>query len=99
MNVKLKYLKKWLKSRKQVALNYDKKIKNSVIKPTTSPNNTHAYHLYVIRVKNRSKVIKELKKIRLIVEFIIQSPFTNKKYTKKLIKILNLLILIKLSMK
>ena len=57
LNVKLKYLKKWLKSRKQAALIYDKNIKNSVIKPTTSPNNTHAYHLYVIRVKNRSKVI------------------------------------------
>tara|TARA_B100001564_G_C20661745_1_gene681889 strand:+ start:502 stop:1608 length:1107 start_codon:yes stop_codon:yes gene_type:complete len=83
LNVKLKYLKKWLKSRKQVALNYDKNIKNSVIKPSTSPNNTHAYHLYVIRVKNRSKVVKELIKNKIDCRIHYPIPIHKQKIYKE----------------
>ena len=60
LNVKLKYLEKWLKKKTSIAAEYKNLIKDSVIKPAVLKNHTHAYHLFVVRVKNREKVLKEL---------------------------------------
>ncbi len=52
-----------LKRRQEIALEYDKAFENTavkIIKP--SPTAGHAYHLYVIQVKNRKALYEYLKK-------------------------------------
>ena len=89
LNVKLKYLRKWLKSRKKVAINYDKKIKKSVVKPRTLTGYSHAYHLYVIRVKNRKKVLNELKKNNIDCRIHYPIPVHKQKIYKEINKRFN----------
>jgi dTDP-4-amino-4,6-dideoxygalactose transaminase len=54
--VKLKHLDSSNQKRAEVAQNYLEGIKNPKITlPKISPNNTHVWHLFVIRVKNRDE--------------------------------------------
>ena len=63
LNVKLKYLNKDNNERRSIANYYNKNINNyKILKPLEKPNCYHVYHLYVIRCKNRDKLIRELRK-------------------------------------
>ena len=66
LNVKLKYLNKDNILRRSIADFYNKNINNNkIIKPLENTDSYHVYHLYVIRCKNREKLIEELRKRRI----------------------------------
>lgn len=78
LRVKLPYLNQWTVSRQHVAIWYDDYLDNSkVIIPTIRENSTHVFHLYVIRVQNRSEVQKALdeSKISYAVHYPTPLPF------------------------
>lgn len=61
LDVKLKYLDKWNDYRRAVANRYLNEIKNSkVILPILAENNSHVWHLFVVRVENREEFQKYL---------------------------------------
>lgn len=61
LRVKLKYLDKWTDMRRKNAMRYTEKFKGvDVITPVEYKHNRHVYHLYVIRVKNRPKLMDYL---------------------------------------
>jgi dTDP-4-amino-4,6-dideoxygalactose transaminase len=64
LRVKLRYLKKWIKKRQEIANYYNQSLKGvSDIKvPEILPDRTHTFHQYTIRVsaRVRSKIIKYL---------------------------------------
>ena len=61
LNEKLKYLDKWIASRRAKAKYYDKKLSEKAL--IRAPKNSlSTYHLYVIKVTDNLKVIEELKK-------------------------------------
>jgi dTDP-4-amino-4,6-dideoxygalactose transaminase len=55
LSVKLKHLAAWTAQRQEIASWYDEALQDSegIILPTTHPNATHVYHLYVIRSEKR----------------------------------------------
>ena len=61
LDVKLKYLEEWIKHRIAIAEIYDDGLRDFVIIPNRTLDVRHAFHLYVVRVQNRSKVIELLK--------------------------------------
>lgn len=61
LRVKLRHLDKWTEMRRKNAGLYNEELKNSkVIIPAESSFNRHVYHLYVVRAKNRQKLIEHL---------------------------------------
>lgn len=60
--VKLKYIEKWTRERQQVASWYDVALKDApgITLPTTHPDASHSYHLYVIRSQNRDALQQRL---------------------------------------
>jgi len=60
--VKLKYYKKDLKLRQEVAEKYSKKLLGKIVKPTIKSDRTSAWAQYSIRVNNRDEVQVKLKK-------------------------------------
>jgi len=63
LRVKLKYLLKWTHRRRQIAKHYDMLLEQlDVIPPAVSDYAKHVYHQYVIRVKNRERVLEALAK-------------------------------------
>ena len=57
LRVKLKYLNKWNKLRREHAYFYNKLLKGArVVTPVELDGIEHVYHLYVVRVKNRDKL-------------------------------------------
>ena len=61
LQTKLKYLDKWIESRRKNALMYTELLRDSdLIAPGEKKFAKHAYHLYVIRSKNRDYLIKKL---------------------------------------
>lgn len=60
LNVKLAHLDEWVKLRRAVAKRYDEGLKDIVIIPKVMDGVEHAYHLYVVRVKNREAIQKAL---------------------------------------
>ena len=62
LNLKLKYLSKHIKKRRQIAQIYNSKIKNSkLILPNEIKNHYHSYYVYVVRHPNRDKIMTYLK--------------------------------------
>ena len=56
--IKLKYLDRWNNSRREKAEQYNGTIKNdSIIKPFQAEYAGHVYHLYVVRCRERDKLI------------------------------------------
>lgn len=56
LNVKLKYLDKWNEDRNRIANIYLSKINNELVTlPSVSSYNTHIWHIFAVRVKNREK--------------------------------------------
>lgn len=62
LRVKLKYLDSWNQKRSEHAKAYDDGLKGlPIVVPKVNPDNTHVYHLYVIRTKSRNKLAQFLK--------------------------------------
>ncbi len=62
LSVKMKYIQQWTEQRRAVAAQYNSILKDieKVIIPQEGPLAKHVYHLYVIQVDNRDKVLKTL---------------------------------------
>ena len=59
---KLKYINLWCEKRRQKASYYTEKMQEfDLVMPKTNSFNKHVFHLYVIRVKERDKLIEHLK--------------------------------------
>lgn len=61
LRVKLKYLAKDTQKRNEIANIYFEKLKNIVTLPKIRPNCTHAFHLFVIMIKNRDNMQEAIK--------------------------------------
>jgi dTDP-4-amino-4,6-dideoxygalactose transaminase len=81
LSVKLKYLDIWNDKRQQVAAFYFQELANNskFILPFHDQNNKHVYHLFVLRCKNRDKLIELLddKMISWGVHYPNALPFTD----------------------
>jgi len=77
LDVKLKYLEQWTERRRAIAKKYDEGLKDIGITPVTFPSARHVYHLYVIRVKNRERIMQALNKdgISTGIHYPIPLPF------------------------
>jgi dTDP-4-amino-4,6-dideoxygalactose transaminase len=63
LNVKMKYLEKSVLERIETANIYSENLRDLKLKnPQISAGNQHSFHLYVIRIKNREKIIEKLNK-------------------------------------
>lgn len=61
LNVKLRYLPEWTKSRRMLAGQYNRLLKDlNVVTPYADERAEHVYHLYVIRVRERDAVLRYL---------------------------------------
>ena len=62
LSVKLRYLDEWNSKRRQIASYYLSRLKDKaeLILPVDEQDKKHVFHLYVIRCRNRSKLIKLL---------------------------------------
>lgn len=61
LSVKLPHLENWLEARRKHAETYNKLLADSgLITPTAPEHSRHTYHLYVVQVPNREKVIAKL---------------------------------------
>lgn len=62
LRVKLKHLETWTDLRRQKARYYEELFQNvsRIILPHIPKDNSHAFHLYVVRVKNRTQVQNQL---------------------------------------
>jgi len=61
LDVKLKYIEQWTQRRRTIAQMYDKGLSNVVVIPYVISNIRHSYHLYVIQIDDRDKIIDLLK--------------------------------------
>ena len=62
LNIKIKYLKRSIKRRREIAKMYNNGIKNkNIIKPLENKNNFHVYHLYVVAHENRKSILTKMK--------------------------------------
>jgi dTDP-4-amino-4,6-dideoxygalactose transaminase len=64
LDIKLKKLEKWNDRRRQVANWYQERLRENekIILPTVPHGREHIYHLYVVRVPERERVMRELEK-------------------------------------
>jgi dTDP-4-amino-4,6-dideoxygalactose transaminase len=90
LDVKLKYLDQWTKARISHAARYDELLKDSdVILPKVKPDVKHVYHLYVIRSKQRDKLMQYLgeKGISTTIQYPVALPlleaYKDRGYTAK----------------
>lgn len=62
LNVKLKHLDSWIQHRNQVALQYLEGLKDiaDIVLPIIPPNIRHAFHLFVIQIKDRDRLVAYL---------------------------------------
>ncbi len=59
---KLRYIDQWCEERRQRASHYTEKLKDlDIVTPRTMEHNNHVFHLYVIRAKERDKLMEYLK--------------------------------------
>ena len=80
LNVKLKYLDRDNLERRLIAKYYNLNIKNDkIIKPIENLLSFHVYHLYVIKIKNRSKFIKEMNKKNIFTGIHYQKAIHHQK--------------------
>lgn len=61
----LKHLDEWIVRRQEIAARYNNAFKDAagITTLTALPERTHAYHLYVVKVKGRNKVFKQLREL------------------------------------
>lgn len=56
LDVKLKYLDKWIRVRQKAAHFYDEHLQGKIVVPHQDSLATHVYHLYVIQTENRGEL-------------------------------------------
>jgi dTDP-4-amino-4,6-dideoxygalactose transaminase len=62
LGVKMKYLVAWTDARRRIAKRYEQLLStNGLFVTPAKPHVRHVYHLFVVQVRNRDKVIGELK--------------------------------------
>ena len=62
LRAKLTHLEEWTEARRSHAQAYNELLQDvDVIRPVEAAGNRHVYHLYVIRVANRDRVLEKLK--------------------------------------
>lgn len=61
LNIRLKHLKRDIEKRRAIASRYDHELSNFFKRIEKSIEQNPSYHLYVVRVRNRSKLINKLK--------------------------------------
>ena len=78
LRVKLNYIQEWTDARRQKAQTYSKLLDGvtGVICPELPPTEQHVYHHYIIRVKNRDKIVDVMKKnnIEVGIHYPIMLP-------------------------
>lgn len=81
LNVKIKYLEKWNKSRNRVAEKYNELLNNcsKIELPLIKDGNYSVYHLFVVRAQNRENLITYLNNngIATGIHYPIGLPFLN----------------------
>ena len=92
LNVKLNYIKSYIKRRREIAKKYNKNLKKGKLAtPLEASNNFHVYYQYVVAHSNRDKIIHKLlkKNISLVItypypvhEMKPYKRFFSKKYEK-----------------
>ncbi len=67
LRVKLRHLARWNAARREAADRYDRLLEGleGVTRPEVCPGNEHVWHLYVVRVPRRDKVLAMLKDARI----------------------------------
>jgi dTDP-4-amino-4,6-dideoxygalactose transaminase len=60
LQVKLRHLEAWTERRIAVAARYNAGLADVCRVPSTSPDRRHVYHLYVLRIGNRSELMQHL---------------------------------------
>jgi len=74
LNIKLKYLARWNRKRRQIADYYLNNIHHKLISlPLVNEGNHHVFHLFVIRCRQRSRLLSYLQKKG--IEFKIHYPY------------------------
>ena len=84
LRVKLKYLDKWNEKRRCIAAYYLNNISNSDISlPYWSGDEDHVFHLFVVRCKNRNKLIEKMAKsgIQTMIHYPVP-PYKQRAYGK-----------------
>tara|TARA_Y100001970_G_scaffold286831_1_gene409950 strand:+ start:678 stop:1802 length:1125 start_codon:yes stop_codon:yes gene_type:complete len=72
---KLPYLDKWIDRRRQIAERYNNELKDTDLElPEESPNNKHAYHVYVVAHKHRDQIMKSLSEINIQLNILYPWP-------------------------
>ena len=80
LRVKLKYIKKWTKTRQEIAKLYSKLLKDvdGILIPEIESGSQHVWHLYVIKViKDRKGLIEHLNKmgVETNINYPVSLPF------------------------
>lgn len=58
LTIKLNYLDQWVQKRNLIANWYNAYLREGIVRPMSTTNFYHAFHLYVIRTKHRVKLMK-----------------------------------------
>jgi dTDP-4-amino-4,6-dideoxygalactose transaminase len=76
LSVKLKYLDQWTDARINNAATYDQYL-NFTGLPAARPNSKHVFHLYVVQVPDRDKLLEELKANNIFagIHYPVSLPF------------------------
>ena len=90
LSIKLRYLNRFNQKRRKIAKQYNQFLTGiqEIILPQELPNLKHVYHLYVIKTKNRNKLVRYLSKkgirtqIHYPIPIYLQSAFKNLGYQK-----------------
>lgn len=88
LRVKLNYLDKWNKQRKQIAQYYSENLSRTYTYPFTSPESNHVYHVYTLRHPKRDLIMNLLAKkgissaIYYPIPLHLQPAYSDLKYHK-----------------
>jgi dTDP-3-amino-2,3,6-trideoxy-4-keto-D-glucose/dTDP-3-amino-3,4,6-trideoxy-alpha-D-glucose/dTDP-2,6-dideoxy-D-kanosamine transaminase len=74
LNVKIEYIDSYIKKRRELAKEYNKLLNPSIVRFSECVHSKHSYHLFVIRVLDRSSIIKKLSNVGVGVGIHYQCP-------------------------
>ncbi len=74
LNIKIKFIEKWNKERREIASIYTAELKNYVETPIIEENCIHIFHQYTIRTPKRDKLMKFLKERNIATQIHYPYP-------------------------
>ncbi len=84
LNIKIKQVKKNIKTRLNIANFYNKELKDTSLKlPKVLKNNKHVFHLYTVYHKKRETIIKKLNRANIKINIYYPYPIHQMKGYKK----------------